>query len=40
MKNIFKYLWVSAALLPFLTGCNSLDLEFGKYDNRCQLLEE
>ena len=27
MKNIFKYLWVSAALLPFLTGCNSLDLE-------------
>ncbi|WP_073348371.1 SusD family outer membrane lipoprotein NanU [Bacteroides congonensis] len=27
MKNIFKYLWASAALLPFLTGCNSLDLE-------------
>lgn len=27
MKNIFKYLLASAALLPFLAGCNSLDLE-------------
>lgn len=27
MKNIFKYLLAGAALLPLVTGCNSLDLE-------------
>lgn len=27
MKNIFKYLLAGAALLPLVTGCNSLDME-------------
>lgn len=27
MKNIFKYLIAGAALLPLVTGCNSLDVE-------------